>query len=179
MDASESRVRRYVSKCAVAVVMKELATIGAGYEQILVPIIVVVGDRHPDAIPRSGHARLSGYIGKGPVAVIAIQTVVEPGVRLVHLGQVGTVCEVEIKQPVIVVVEHPHAARHGFRLVFLGLSAVIQNELDARGPDDILKRDRRLRTGGERVERELGSSGSANAESRHGLQELSAISAAG
>jgi len=53
-------------------------------------------------------------VRKGDVAVIAIEAVVKPVVRFVHLGQLGAIDEVQIQNSVIAIVKYGDAARHSF-----------------------------------------------------------------
>src|SRR5262249_34856799 len=65
----------HVRKSAIAIVVVENVLAPVGDEQVLESVIVVVADANTHGPTGSEQARLRGYIGEGPVAIVLVEPV--------------------------------------------------------------------------------------------------------
>src|SRR5262249_31207282 len=118
---------------SVAVVMVEDRTVVAEYHQIGVTVIVVIshGDAHPESA-FGAHAGLLGHVSERPVAVVAIKRAAQRLLRFVKPGG-RAVDQIDIEQPVGVVI-NPSATRpHRLNQVLLRSRRVVVNEMNPGG----------------------------------------------
>ena len=101
----------------------------AGHEDILKAIVIVVADGNSDVEALAGHAGCGGHISKRAIAIVAEEAV---GVLRTIFHQSGhgrAVHDVNVQQPVVVVIEDRHSATHGLRQIPSRSAARASNEL--------------------------------------------------
>ncbi len=119
-----------VSKSAVTVVVVKNISAQVGDQQVDVSVVVVIAGRHSHAVGVALHSGGFGDVSKSAIAVVAIEPV--PVARIGFVRQrparhgilnLRSVHEEQIEAAVVVVIEHGHAAAHGFRQIFLAGAA--------------------------------------------------------
>ena len=71
--APQARSPGRIVKCPVTVVVKETVLAEAGNVEVLEAVVVIIRGGDADAVHLDVEPRLAGYVGKGPVAVVAIK----------------------------------------------------------------------------------------------------------
>ncbi len=132
---------------AVALVVKEVIAVQGGDVDIVAAIVVVIANSAPHAIHLEVEARLFCHILEGPVVLVVIKRGI--GCECVMTGPVHAVHEENVLPAVIVVVEHAHAAAHGFGKVLLPERTAVVFEMNPcqRRDIDQANRPRRARRG--------------------------------
>src|SRR6266852_8786562 len=119
-----------VSKSAVTVVVVKNIPAQVGDQQVHISIIVEITDSHPHTVGVALHSRVFRDVSKSAISVIAIEAV--PVTRIGFVGQrparhgvlnLRSIHEEQIEVAIVVVIEHGHAAAHGFREIFLAGAA--------------------------------------------------------
>src|ERR1019366_9107932 len=97
--------------------MKELVTIDAQHEHIFMSVIVIVSYSNADSVAKACHSCLFGYIGKGSVAVVSIESIPISSILLLKLGQGSPIYAVDIGPAIAVIVNDPEPPYQGLRLI--------------------------------------------------------------
>ena len=116
-----------ISELAAAQIAKEMIWPDAGYVNIFIPIIVVVGDRDSDAIHFDGQARLSRDIRERAVLIVVVQR--EKRFAGLVFGPVHGIDEQNVLPAVIVIVKKSAARAEGFRQILFSKGAAVMFEM--------------------------------------------------
>ncbi len=130
-----------VGERAVAVVVEQLVAIDVGHVEIGPPVVVVVthGDAHTIAL--AAEAGFVGHVGEGEVPVVVKQLVLELRVVFLERRDVRSVHEVQVQEPVSVIVEDRNTRDQSLRLLLLRRGAVRAREPDTGLLSDLFKSD--------------------------------------
>ena len=112
----------HVPKSPVALVVKELVRGEVGEVEIGPAVVVVVPDGHAHGIAAAAHPGLFGGIAEAPVAVVSIEPVPVVGRGFFRNrsrdhagGQLGPVQQVDVQEPVPVVIQQCDSRTHGLQ----------------------------------------------------------------
>ena len=101
-------------------------------------VVIVIAYRHPHPVGVTAQAGFFSHVSECAVVIVVIKTVPVARIRLVRLlaGRHGiferrAIHEEKIKPTVAIVVQHSHAAAHGFRQILLRGQAGFILESDA------------------------------------------------
>ena len=112
------------------------------YVQVGITVVVVIADRHSHAVVAIAsfcQTSLLGNVREAAVFILAIKAV--PVTRIVAIEILwrwhrtrnpAAVHQENIEQPVVVVIEQGHAARHGFDQILLRSGGILQGKVQAR-----------------------------------------------
>src|SRR5579864_5065967 len=118
-----------VGKRSVAVVVIQRVAIDACYENVLIPVIVVVSDRDAGVIACPFEASLFRDVGEVSFAIVLEEAVVVLGRIFFQRLEVSAVGEKDIELAVIVVIEDSDTSGHRFRSVMLGAFVAVEFEV--------------------------------------------------
>src|ERR1035438_3836206 len=120
---------RDVRKRPVAIVVIKRVSARAADEKVLVAVVVIVSDGHPEVVVEVGTKEpgFPCYIFESSVAFVAEQAVIVRGIHLLQLWQFGTVGEEDIHFAVLIVVEDRDAAAHGLNEILPASEVVVGN----------------------------------------------------
>src|SRR5947209_9851982 len=99
-------------------------------KDVLVPVIVVIADRHSGVVPGPSQPRLLGHIDKVPLAVVLKQPVGIFWGILRKSFDIGAIGKKNIQLAVVVVIEDGNAASHSLGRMMLRSFIRIQLEID-------------------------------------------------
>ena len=121
----------HVLEGAVAAIVEEGVALDAGDEQVGVSVVVIIACRDADVVASASHAGFVGHVFEGPVVSVAVEAVAVLRAGLFERWLLRAVGEIDVGIAVVIVIEHGHAAGHGFDLVLLGRGGIAQHEADA------------------------------------------------
>ena len=123
----QSRAGRHIGKSPVAVVVIQRIGARVADEQIIAAVIVVVAHGHAKAEAKTSAAQpgLGRYIFEGAVSLVAQHAVVEVRSGLYQFRKLGAIGKEKIHAPVVVVIDHAHAAAHGLGKIFSSREVVM------------------------------------------------------
>ncbi len=125
--ATDAGLFRYISKCAVSIVMvKPVSAIG-GYVQIFKPIIVIVSDGNSHAVTASLQPGPRSYIFKCAIVLLVIKAIPLPGAALLRnrplrrgITERSSIHYENIQASIVVIIKQGHARSHRLNQVFPG-----------------------------------------------------------
>ena len=121
--------RCYICKLSAPEIMEETIWTNTGDVDVVVAVVVVIGNCDADAVHLDAETGLLGHVGEGAVFVV----VIERGKRfaLFVVGPVHRVDEQDVLPAVVVVVDEGAARADGFREILLAEGAAVMFEADA------------------------------------------------
>ncbi len=137
--AAETRLLRHISKCSVAVVVKQPALSVRSDENIVVAVVVVVADGYADAVHFNVETGFVRNVSKSAVVIVVIK--LRRGVFLPVARPVGSVHQENIRPPVVVAVDEGNPRAHRLRQKLFAKSSVVVDEMNSGFCGDIFKRD--------------------------------------
>src|SRR5277367_3944261 len=87
----------------------------SGDEQVGIPVVIEVADRHAHVVTCAGQPRLRRYIREHTVTIVTKQAIGELGVVLFQGCEVRAIREEDIRAAVLIVVKDGDASGHGCR----------------------------------------------------------------
>jgi hypothetical protein len=128
MPILKAGLLRYISECAISVVVIEGVTVHARDKDIRLPVVVVVSDGHPYVESGALQSSLFRHVGKYAVAIVAVETI--PILRVIFFqGCEGSAIREEDVGPSIPIeIEYGNATGHGFRGVTCGTFVTIESK---------------------------------------------------
>src|SRR5882724_974390 len=140
-----------VRESSVAVIVIENGAAVPRDVEVRIAVVVVVADGHALAVmPLAADPGFFRDVGKGSVTIVVVERRAEGPRRLVNIGR-SRLNEVEIHEPVLVVINPAHAGPHGLEIIlFLCLCGILEKGnssslADIGIPDTNSRRRRRLR----------------------------------
>src|SRR5262249_23942931 len=128
-SAPDARLRGYIGKGSVAIIVIQGISAVAGYIDILEAVIVVVADRHSHAVEVLGHSAEPGFpgnIAESAIRILVVQTIPEFRIRFVRHLAVGhgivnasAVDKEEVQPSIVVIVQQSDPAPHGLDQVLV------------------------------------------------------------
>ena len=89
---SEAESIRLQPKSSPGVITKQQRAGGTDHDQVLVPVVVYIGEQRTGSVVQHPHAGCFGHVFEGPIAPIPVKAV----------GQAGRLANVEVIEPVVV-----------------------------------------------------------------------------
>ena len=117
--------------------MKQPALPIRSNEEIVVAVVIVIADRHSDAVHLDIQARFVRDVAERAVVIVVIK--LGRRVLLPVPRPVRSVDQEYIRPPVVIVVDEGHPGAHRLRQKLFAERAVVMNEVDSGFCGDILK----------------------------------------
>ena len=127
--ALQSRFLRHIGKCAVAIVVKQMALSVGGDKEVIVAIVIVIADSHAHAVQLHVQTSFVGHIGERAIVIVVIE--LECRVLANVAGPAHAVDEENVGPAVVVVIDEGDARAHRFREIFFAEGAVVVDEMDS------------------------------------------------
>ena len=135
---AQAGLRGHVAELAGAFVVKEVVAAESGDVDVVAAVVIVIADRHAEAVDFDVEAAAARHVGERAVAVVAVER--GGGVAAVR-DEVLAVDEEDVEPAVAVDVEEGAARAHGLGEPLLARASGVVGELDSGGGGDVGEAD--------------------------------------